>query len=78
MTSMLTHLPRSVQRLLTREGIEGDSILNQNGHMTIIFDDLEVAFEVREATLDFHPCCLINHEGMPALLIHNLLNQDNQ
>lgn len=75
MTVMIHKLPRNLQRLLEKHGVEGDSLTNRNGSLLIAFDDVEVAFQIREATLDFHPCCLIANpdNGNPSLLIHNLL-----
>jgi hypothetical protein len=75
MTIMTHNLPHNLQRLLQQHGIEGESLTNQDGSLLIEMDDVEVAFQIREATLDFHPCCLIAHPSSkkPSLLIHNLL-----
>jgi len=75
MIIMIRKLPRNLQQLLEEHGIENDSLSDLDGSLVIEIEDLNVAFQIREATLDFHPCCLISHpiSKNPALIIHNLL-----
>jgi hypothetical protein len=70
-------LHRNVRRFLERKGIEGDSMSRKDNDLFIECDDLETAFDLREITLQYHPCCLVTHPAskLPTLMIHSILNQ---
>lgn len=70
---MIKSLPQNLRRVFEKHGIEADSLSFEDASLVVEFDDIEVAFKVREKVLDLHACCLINRDGKPALLIHNLL-----
>ena len=70
---MIKSLPTNIRRVFEKHGIEADSLSFDDASLVVQFDDIEVAFKVREQILDLHSCCLINRNGKPALLIHNLL-----
>lgn len=71
---MIKSLPQNIRRIFKKHGIEADSLSFDDASLVVQFEDIEVAFKVREAVLDLHSCCLINRGGQPALLIHNLLS----
>ena len=70
-------LPREVRRLMEKHGIEGDQISHKDNDLFIECDDVEAAFDLREITLQYHPCCLVTHpvSKLPTLMIHEILNQ---
>lgn len=70
---MIKSLPQNIRRVFEKHGIEADALSFDDASLVVEFDDIEVAFQVREAILDLHSCCLINRNSQPALLIHNLL-----
>lgn len=70
---MLKSLPKNIRKIFEKHGIEADDLSFSDGSLVVQFDDIEVAFKVREQVLDLHSCCLINREGNPALLIHSIL-----
>lgn len=70
---MIKSIPQNIRRVFEKHGIEADDLSFEDASLVVSFDDIEVAFKVREAILDLHPCCLISKNGKPALLIHQLL-----
>ena len=69
---MIKSLPQNIRRVFEKHGIEADALSFDDASLVVAFDDLEVAFKVREAILDLHACCLISKNNKPHLLIHNL------
>lgn len=70
---MIKSLPSNIRHIFEKHGLESDSLSFDDASLVVDFDDIEVAFQVREKVLQIHRCCLINKGGKPALLIHDLL-----
>jgi len=70
---MIKSLPSNLRHIFEKHGIEADDLSFDESSLVVDFDDIEVAFEVREKVLNLYSCCLINKNKKPALLIHDLL-----
>jgi len=70
---MIKSLPQNIRRVFEKHGIEADDLSFDEASLVVAFDDMEVAFQVREKVLDLHACCLISKNNKPHLLIHNIL-----
>ena len=70
---MIKSLSTNLRSLFEKHGIEADDLSFDEASLVVAFDDMEVAFQVREKVLDLHSCCLISKNNKPHLLIHNIL-----
>lgn len=70
---MIKSLPSNIRHVFEKHGIEADDLSFDEASLVVAFDDMEVAFQVREKVLDLHACCLISKNSKPHLLIHDLL-----
>ena len=70
---MIKSLPTNLRSIFEKHGIEDDSLFFDQSSVVVEFDDIEVAFQVREEVLELHRCCLTSKDNQPHLLIHNLL-----